>query len=327
MGRWFGYRNGYVDLCRLYTSKKLLKWYRHVAVANEELRHELDDMADQDSSPEKYGLKVRTHPDGMLITAMNKMRNSETRKVTYAGKLVQITRFYKSSNYNKSNITYASKWLEELGVPEMPSKQSKNNYLWRNVSPDRIIEFLQNINIHETCSNASPKIVSNYISTQTEEGELVNWTVALINVKSGKDYSIAGNQIGLTWRTDQDADQIDEDTIYLINNNLITETDQASDLNEEEETRALRETISNWKPNGRSSVPPKNPSPEWIRKCRKKENALLMIYLFESGKSDRSIVYDDIYLGYAISFPDSPTAVPVEYKVDEVYLRNNFDEE
>ena len=37
--------------------------------------------------------------------------------------------------------------------------------------------------------------------------------------------------------------------------------------------------------------------------------------------------YDDIYVGYAISFPDSSTARPIEYKVDEVYLRNDFDED
>ncbi|MCS3281533.1 Z1 domain-containing protein [Bacteroides salyersiae] len=33
MGRWFGYRPGYVDLCRLFTSAELNEWYRHIAVA------------------------------------------------------------------------------------------------------------------------------------------------------------------------------------------------------------------------------------------------------------------------------------------------------
>ena len=327
MGRWFGYRNGYVDLCRLYTSRQLIDWYRHIAVANEELRRELDDMADLGSVPEKYGLKVRTHPDGMLITAINKMRNSEKRIVTYAGKLIQITRFYKKNNCNEANINYASKWLAQLGTPEKPSIDTRNNYLWRNVSPDQIVDFLQNITIHDTCANASPKIVSHYIMSQAEDGELVDWTVALVSVKSGKTYSIAGKQIGLSWRTDQDADKLDNDTIYLISNNLITETDQDVDLTREEKEKALRETIAHWTPSGRSTNPPSTPSPVWIRKCRSKKKGLLMIYLFESGKSDRSVTYDDVYLGYAISFPDSSTARPVEYKVDEVYLRNNFDEE
>jgi hypothetical protein len=51
--------------------------------------------------------------------------------------------------------------------------------------------------------------------------------------------------------------------------------------------------------------------------------------VFKSGKSENNIrtAYNDVYLGYAISFPGSDTATPVEYKVDEVYLRNDFDEE
>jgi hypothetical protein len=45
MGRWFGYRPGYVDLCRLYTSTELQEWYQHITLASEELRLEFDRMA------------------------------------------------------------------------------------------------------------------------------------------------------------------------------------------------------------------------------------------------------------------------------------------
>lgn len=330
MGRWFGYRNGYADLCRLYTSTQLTNWYRHIAVANEELRRELDDMADLGATPENYGLKVRTHPDGMLITAMNKMRNSQKRTVTYAGKLVQITRFYKKNVCNQTNVAYAEKWLSQLGLPDKtPSAETRNNYLWENVTPDQIITFLQNITIHSSCFNASPKIVSQYILNQVEDGELTNWTVALISTLSGDEHTVANQPIGLSWRSDQNADNAKSETVYLIRNNLITESDQDVDLTDEERLNALQETIAHWKPSGRSTIPPTEPSPVWIRKSRDKKKALLMIYLFKSGKSDNNVrtPYEDIYLGYAISFPDSSTARPVEYKVDEVYLRNDFDEE
>src|SRR6266699_2863167 len=30
MGRWFGYRPGYADLCRLYTTAELRDWYRDI---------------------------------------------------------------------------------------------------------------------------------------------------------------------------------------------------------------------------------------------------------------------------------------------------------
>ena len=38
MGRWFGYRPGYVDLCRLYTTDTLANWFRHITLATEEMK-------------------------------------------------------------------------------------------------------------------------------------------------------------------------------------------------------------------------------------------------------------------------------------------------
>ncbi len=328
MGRWFGYRNGYADLCRLYTSSQLIEWYRHIAVANEELRRELDDMADMKATPESYGLKVRTHPDGMLITAMNKMRNSEVRSVAFAGELVQITRFYKDNPCNQKNIKYAGEWLESLGAPSMrPCTETRNNYLWKGVKPESIIDFLQNIRIHHSCFNASPKIVSKYIQNQNEDNELVDWTVALISTNSGEPDIIAELPFGLTWRTDDTKNHGNSnDTVYLIRNNLITETDQDVDLTDDEKRIAMQLTIDNWKPIGRSQNPPTKMSPKQVRNARSAKKGLLLIYIFLSGE----IVgqpYSNKYLGYAISFPGSKNIRPVEYRVDEVYLRNDFDEE
>jgi hypothetical protein len=33
MGRWFGYRPGYVDLCRLYTTDQIFEWFNHITMA------------------------------------------------------------------------------------------------------------------------------------------------------------------------------------------------------------------------------------------------------------------------------------------------------
>lgn len=331
MGRWFGYRNGYADLCRLYTSGQLIEWYRHIAVANEELRQELDDMADLHATPESYGLKVRTHPDGMLITAINKMRNSEKRTVTYAGELVQITRFFKDNPCNQANIRFAENWLTGLGDPsKMPSSETRNNYLWEKITPDAVIDFIQNITIHPSCFNASPKVVSQYIQNQIEDGELVEWTVALVSTLSGEPDTISGLPIGLTWRSDDSQNRSSKkDTIYLIRNNLITEIDQDVDLTDDEKKRAFELTLENWKPSGRSSIPPTETSPKQVRNARNKKKALLLIYIFQSGTLDGNNrkPYDGKYLGYAISFPGSDTARPVEYRVDEVFLRNDLDEE
>jgi Z1 domain len=74
MGRWFGYRPGYLDLCRLYTSSELVDWYRHITVADEELRELFEAMASVRVTPEDFGIRVRSHPD-LLVIGPVKMRN------------------------------------------------------------------------------------------------------------------------------------------------------------------------------------------------------------------------------------------------------------
>src|SRR5690606_19042935 len=72
MGRWFGYRPGYLDLCRLYTNSDLVEWFGHIADAAEELRQEFDTMAAVKATPESYGMKVQSHPV-LMVTSPIKM--------------------------------------------------------------------------------------------------------------------------------------------------------------------------------------------------------------------------------------------------------------
>jgi hypothetical protein len=76
MGRWFGYRRGFADLCRLYTTPDMADWFTHVATANQELRSDLAYMQLMLQTPKEYGLRVAGHSI-MAVTAQNKQREKE----------------------------------------------------------------------------------------------------------------------------------------------------------------------------------------------------------------------------------------------------------
>ena len=44
MGRWFGYKDGFQDLCRIFTTKQLSRWYSHIASVNIELEETFNSM-------------------------------------------------------------------------------------------------------------------------------------------------------------------------------------------------------------------------------------------------------------------------------------------
>lgn len=67
MGRWFGYRPNYDDLCRLYTNSSMVSSFQSILSASEELVEELNEMSELGMSPKDFGLKVKVHP-GLLVT-------------------------------------------------------------------------------------------------------------------------------------------------------------------------------------------------------------------------------------------------------------------
>lgn len=89
MGRWFGYRADYEDLCRVWLPSESQGWYSHIAEATEELRQQIKQMRRDRLSPIDFGLYVRAHPDALLVTALNKMRGAERRpfKINLSGTL------------------------------------------------------------------------------------------------------------------------------------------------------------------------------------------------------------------------------------------------
>ncbi|WP_147309307.1 Z1 domain-containing protein, partial [Xanthomonas campestris] len=68
MGRWFGYRDGFKDLCRLFIRSEASDWYGFIADATEELRDEIRRMELVGLTPMDFGLAVRSHPGTLLVT-------------------------------------------------------------------------------------------------------------------------------------------------------------------------------------------------------------------------------------------------------------------
>lgn len=233
MGRWFGYREGYVDLCRLYTTVDLRDWFRHVALAEEELKGEFDRMEAADLTPMDYGLRVREHPDGLLVTALNKMAHGSTRSLTYAGQLVQTAYFHKDQAIQASNLAVVKEFTSSLGpCISGDTRIQERAFIWQNVPAERVTQFLDGENsglsIHPKCTRFGPELVK-FIEMQKSIGEIRQWTVVLIsNSEAEKHAQFAdGIKVGLTQRAEEDA----HPAVYALTKaNILSPEDEAYDL-------------------------------------------------------------------------------------------------
>jgi hypothetical protein len=236
MGRWFGYRPGYLDLCRLFTTDNLRCWYRHIALAEVELRREFDRMKAAGLTPRHYGLRVREHPGGLLITALNKMAHARTQRLSYAGQLVQTSHFSTDPRTVRANFDVVDKFLEGLGgcatAKEVPAA-----WLWKQVKPEQLLnDLLRDFAVASEGWRLQKPELMNFILRQAQAGELTNWTLALVNTR-GKagTWSIAGCDVGIAERTPE-GDSWGDNGLPLVyatrNSNIQSPSHQALDLAE-----------------------------------------------------------------------------------------------
>jgi Z1 domain. len=241
MGRWFGYRPGYLDLCRLYTTDELTQWYRHIALAEVELRREFDYMVKAGLTPEKYGLRVRTHPGGMIITALNKMGWNQRVELSCAGTLVQTTHLPKDARLGK-NAAHTETFVRSLAAPSRPF--NGKSLVWRNVGPDAVANYLSGLDYPAHSLRMAGADLATFIRKQNQQGELISWTVALLANSKAKEEErrdFAGHRIGLLTRNPARQTATD---YALKKANILSPSDQGIDLEDFLLTPALAASLA-----------------------------------------------------------------------------------
>lgn len=326
MGRWFGYRPGYVDLCRLYTSSELNKWFRHITNASEELRDEFNYLAESGSTPDDYALKVRTHPGCLQITAINKMHNVNTITVSWSGKLLETYMLKLDKGTINSNYIATDKFLSSLKSAEMAGL-SKTNYLWRNISASTVCNFLEGFKISEELKSFDLHRICKFISTLNQSGELTNWSVALMSKQTSKKVELpCGLDVGCYTRnraTDTVGANSSQETYFIRKNHIVgNQTDEFIDLPPSMLDVALvatKEKNKEWSK--------EYPSPKLVRnEYRDESNPLLIIYplnpLGANIKDQPSLFTesDTPIIGFAIVFPASNTGHTETYAVNSCLI-------
>ncbi|MGL5561817.1 MAG: Z1 domain-containing protein, partial [Tannerellaceae bacterium] len=293
MGRWFGYRPGYVDLCRLYTTNELISWYKHVTLATEEMRADFDKMGSMNMRPVDYQLKVRTHPGLLSITSVTKMRGCEKIQIGFSGKKIQTYELLKDQDLVKHNYSAFSSFLLKLSdSKELTTKTGDlNGILWSNVNPENIISFI------ETYKSALPgirtDIIGNYIRAQIKNDVNITWSVKLtLNSKSTNQFKFNSEDdvfiAGLPQRTNKSTNS----KIYTLSKqNILDKVDRKADLTITEE----------------------NPSEDLINNRRAEEKkALLVIYPLDPTE-DPQLDNNIPLVSWALIFPEIKDEETVEY--------------
>lgn len=356
MGRWFGYRPRYVDVCRLFISEEINRWYKYITIANNELREDFDYLWETNGSPQQFALKVRTSP-GLLITSRLKMFSTEDTQVSWASTLVETYSLIRSKESIENNYKLTSNFLKKLGTRYTKGgKDDSRGYLWVDIGHETICNYIESFEIAETSRlKMNFEKMSEYIKTCAKDyGELKSWRVVLrrnqetseiiADSKELSSYSFTlsdGSKItGIcTNRTRVNSHEQDPHIYNLRNYHLISGPNDefidmhilGEDLNEAlEATKELKRKQYLKNPSAKK-WDKKYPSPTLVRKeYRSPENPLLILYPLNPKRANCGIDIKETpnvilfnqndlpFIGFAIVFPKSKNSKGITYKVNMV---------
>lgn len=321
MGRWFGYRPGYLDMCRLYTPANLVRWYERITGAAAELQAEFDAMAILARTPADFGLRVRQLPDGLLVTSPAKLRFAEKISLTFSGSISETVTFRGADR--ASNLTTLKTLVAGIG-PETEAPTGMR--IWRDVDPAHVLEFYRTYRADRAAFKAQPAALTKYIQSRVADDELTTWTVVIADVENALVQQNLGDiAVGLTKRSSHgDTNDANRYTIRRLVSpgHELVEVVQGSEIWD----RILDSTIETWekKSGKKSPTAPTRPSPLWERRVRSPKTGLLLLYVLHDDKWAGAEEDATPFVGFAASFPASERAQPLEYQVNPVLLKAEF---
>lgn len=320
MGRWFGYRPGYVDLCRLYTTPDLEIWFRHVSLAAEELRERLDHMAMIGSTPETYGLRIQSH-DILLVTAPNKMRHAKLFQISFQGESKIQTVFLSEPAANVRNATTVTAFLDSIGKPNDFGgsgnyKSAPGRRIWKDVPGTLVANLLGNLIFPEEARDVNASRLSAYIREQLSGGELTEWTIAVL---SGSGEMVVCN--GWVFATIKRAplERARATGRYVVKT-ILSPRDEAIDLSKEEYEEALEATNKRRAASTSKKLATVPDGPE-IRRTRGKNPKRALLLLYPLSPATARLELSAPIFGVVVSFPDSNSGRAASYRFNTVEQR------
>jgi len=179
MGRWFGYRRGFEDLTRVFTSDELAGWFQDLALVEDELRDAIKRYEDEQLTPAQMAVRIRAHRT-MRVTSRSKVGAGTTVQGTFSGGSVQTVWF---------PLDEPGKLLQNLdatgafvtGLAQYGRSRIDSGWLARRVPTSVVLDYIRDYRFVAQRTDGGPSLdaeeLINYIARQSAVGEMPSWNV------------------------------------------------------------------------------------------------------------------------------------------------------
>jgi hypothetical protein len=328
MGRWFGYRPGYEDLCRIWMPEEAEGWYAHITESIEELRDELTRMEAANATPEVFGLKVRSHPDTLIVTARNKMGSGEKLVVSIglANRFIETATLRRDDISLSSNYNAALKLANDLAVSGhslVHAKSTRGGYLLQAVPVGPVLSFISSFKNHPGSMLTETEPVKRYIEERAAT-ELECWDILFAGIKGQDPKGLLNRELGVAINCQRRSPGTSDDKFTLrISKQRVSSRGVEKAGLEDEEIRSAEQKY-------RLSVGLEDGADKRINYPDRiyravRSRPLLVVHLLAIGVEGDDLSALQPTVAWSISFPGtSLEEKKVEYVVNTTWVRENF---
>ena len=193
MGRWFGYRNGYEDLVRVWATAEIEEHFQFLALVEHEIREEIGALTAENLSPSEIAVRIRQHVGRLSITSPGKMHHAKTVELSYNGQRLQTTIF---DERNDSDLRGKIQAAQKLLQGRSASYQVGASTVFSGLHNSDIIGFLNDYGVHPNQKSIDVPLIAKWLDSAFPDSD---WNVVVArSAKAGmaSQELIPGVQIG-----------------------------------------------------------------------------------------------------------------------------------
>jgi hypothetical protein len=312
MGRWFGYRDDYADLTRVYMPERSIEWYGFVCETTSELYQSFLLMSRLNKKPINFGLCVRHHSSTLSITARNKMKSAVLVETSILLDQQLFETVYLDIKKNDANMALVGAFVHSFDPPKF-IQESK---LLGQASDSTVLSLLQQFQFAKPNNPLfSSALYANLIVDLADAG-FDSWDVGLYT-GSGDIIEFGGTRLKVQVRScdvPENIIRISGDKMRVASRGAEQLGLSQSDLdNAKQEFETIKDALE------QSERKSKNISDRFYRQFRPRP--LLMLHVLQPKSEYWPFFNPVVALGISIPACESLNNRSVKYAYNPVKLR------
>jgi hypothetical protein len=195
MCRWYGFRAGYGDLIRIWTTRGIADWFVELAVVEQSLRDSISRLVREGKRPDQMQIAIRAHCHLMLTSAV-KSRMAEEVTRSWSAQCPQTILLPLTNPTLHNNLSATS----DLLAAHPPTANRYGGSLAFDVPAQSIINYLRQYRSHPDATAFVSDDLAAWVEMRSQAGELLNWTIFVASPERERQAVIGGRSYGLVLR-------------------------------------------------------------------------------------------------------------------------------